>query len=508
MKTFSTKSTSQFHTSTDQLWPLIILGGFVFFVSLVPLPPNDFWWHLKIGEIIFNQKIIPTTNIFSWSLPADQPFVYGAWLGELWLYILYYVGKLELVIFTRNILISLTLWLTVIESKRRSGSWRLGALAIALVATMTLNNLVVRPQIWSWLIFITYFAILSRYTDQQINKYWLFICPILMVLWVNLHGAYVLGGVLLGIFFLGESVRTYFKGKNALDWPQVRWIFIIGLLTGFAMFFNPKGLNTINYVIDLMTDQPSQNLIVEWQSPSTQGISNLTFYVSLLVLIGSLAFSKRKLTPTEFLLICSFTWLAWSGMRYIIWYGIICMPILMNQIMNLPVPFPKLKPQRNFWNTILVIFIFIPSIMVQPWFVESFPLPERYWKFVQRGSPIGPLLDWDNPVNATEYLKSHPGGKLFNEMGYGSYLIWALDEGSVFIDPRVELYPFDQWEDYLRITRAARYNTILDEYGAGRILLSKVQQPELAAALETDPAWKKEYEDQQTQIWQKIKDSD
>jgi len=68
---------------TDQLWPLIVLAGFIFFVSLVPLPPNDFWWHLKIGEFIFNKGSIPTSNLFAWTLSLDAPFTYGAWLGEL-----------------------------------------------------------------------------------------------------------------------------------------------------------------------------------------------------------------------------------------------------------------------------------------------------------------------------------------------------------------------------------------------------------------------------------------
>lgn len=490
-------------TSTDELWPLIVLGGFIFFVSLVPLPPNDFWWHLKIGEIISSQKVIPTTNIFSWSLPADQPFVYGAWLGEFLLYLLYKVGHLELVIFTRNLLIGITVWLVAVETKRRSGSWRIGGLAIALVAAMTLNNLVVRPQIWSWLVCIIYFVVLSRYVDQQIHALWLLICPILMVFWVNAHGAYILGGVILGIFFSGESIRTFLKLENALSWSQIRWILGIGILTGCAMFINPQGFNTIHYVIDLMTDQPSQSLIVEWQSPSTQGIPNITFYFTILILLGSLAYSKRKLTPTEFLLICGFTWLAWSGMRYILWYAIICMPILMTQVMNIPIPLPKLKPQVNFLNTVLILLIFFPAILVQPWFVESFPLPQKYWGLVQRNSPVGPLVDWDNPISATDYLQFHPGGRLFNEMGYGSYLIWANKPGTVFIDPRVELYPYEQWEDYVRITRAARYNQILEQYGVDRILLSKSLQPELATALKTDPAWEKEYEDQHAEIWRK-----
>lgn len=494
---------SNIKVSTDELWPLIVLAGFAFFAALVPLPPNDFWWHLKIGELISTQQSIPTTNLFGWTLPADTTFVYGAWLGEFLLYMLYKIGKLELVIFARNILIVLAFWLVIYETRRRSGSWRVGALAIALLAAMTLNNLVVRPQIWAWVTFMLFYILLSRFAEGQIHKVWLILCPVLMVFWVNVHGSYILGGVMLGMFFVGEALRTGLRLQQALPWRSVIWILIIGALTAIAMFINPQGLGTIGYVIKLMSDQPSQELIVEWQSPTTQGLSNTTFYISILLLLISLAYSKRKLLPTEMLLICGFTWLAWTGMRYIIWYGMVCMPILMAQLTALPISTPRLVPQRNLLNTILVAILFLPFVLVQPWFVEQFPLPERYWKLVQRNSPVGPSLDWDNPVNAAEYLRANPGGKLFNEMGYGSYLIWALPQQGVFIDPRVELYPFEQWQDYIHINRGADYNRLLAAYGADRLLLHKTLQPELVRALEDDPNWVKEYEDQQSQVWYK-----
>ena len=58
----------------DQLWLLVILAGFGVFVSLTPLAPNDFWWHLKIGQLTYQNGAIPSTNLFSWSLPSDTPF--------------------------------------------------------------------------------------------------------------------------------------------------------------------------------------------------------------------------------------------------------------------------------------------------------------------------------------------------------------------------------------------------------------------------------------------------
>jgi hypothetical protein len=260
----------------------------------------------------------------------------------------------------------------------------------------------------------------------------------------------------------------------------------------------------INYTIKLLTDPPSQQLIEEWQSPTPKGIANIIFFISIIFFIIILAYSKYRLSPTEIILFVGFLWLAWSGQRYVIWFGMITAPILSRLISELPLKMPTFIPQKNWLNLVLVILIFIPVVAVQPWFVEHLPLPQTYWKLVLRDSPSGPLIGVDTPVAAVEYLKSHPGGHLFNEMGYGSYLIWAIPEQRVFVDPRVELFPYAQWMDYIHINNGNNYNEILTKYGVDRILLDKKLQPELAASLVDDKLWKLEYDDQYSQIWSKV----
>src|SRR3990170_8862022 len=105
--------------SLDVLWLLVILSGFLFFASLIPLPPNDFWWHLKIGELIYQDGSIPTTNMFAWTLPSDQPFFYAAWLAELLFYLLHRVGDLALITAMRTILIGVAVFLIASEARRR-----------------------------------------------------------------------------------------------------------------------------------------------------------------------------------------------------------------------------------------------------------------------------------------------------------------------------------------------------------------------------------------------------
>jgi hypothetical protein len=179
------------------------------------------------------------------------------------------------------------------------------------------------------------------------------------------------------------------------------------------------------------------------------------------------------------------------------------MPILARLIKDLPIKTPAFVSQVNWLNLVLAIVLFIPALAAQPWFVERLPLPDTYWRQVLRGTSAGPLIDINTPVAAADYLRTHPGGQLFNEMGYGSYLIWAVPEQHVFIDPRVELFPYDQWIDYIHVNNANNYNDILMMYGVNRILLDKKLQPDLSAALPEDHQWKLEYDDQYAQIWSK-----
>lgn len=490
--------------SLEIIWVLVILAGFLFLISLIPLPPNDFWWHLKIGEYIYINHTIPTSNIYAWTLPAGQPFYYASWFAELLFYLLYRFGGLELIIFTRNVLIGITIWLIAIEAKRQSNSWRIAAAAITILCLMIINNLLVRTQMWAWLPFIITYIVLKRYTEENLCWYWLLLCPISMIIWVNVHGSFVLGLILPGAFFLGESISKLLKQPNALNWRQIGWIGCVGILSGIAILVNPRFVGIIKYPLNLLTDISSQQLIKEWQSPTPQGLANITFYVSIILFILTLAYSKYRLTPTEIILYIGLLWLAWSGLRYVIWYGMIFAPIFARLIKELPFKKPSLIPQKNLLNLVLIILIFIPVIAVQPWFFERLPLPEAYWEFVLKDSPVGPLINIDTPVAAAEYLKSHPGGQLFNEMGHGSYLIWAIPGQKIFIDPRVELFPYDQWMDYIHINNGNNYNKILTKYGVDRILLGKELQPELAAALAQDQLWELEYDDKYTQIWSKV----
>jgi hypothetical protein len=494
-------SSTKHGISLDIIWVVVILSGFLFFISLIPIPPNDFWWHLKIGEYIYTTHTIPTTNMYAWSLPPNQPFFYASWLAELLFYMLYRLGGLALIITTGTLLIGISIFLLALEAKRRSNSWRISAMVIALFCLMITSNLPIRTQMWAWIPFITTYIVLKRYSEGNIRWWWLFLCPTCMVIWVNVHGSFLLGLILVFIFFLGEIINKVLKQSPSLNWHQIEWMGCTGLLSGLAILINPRFLGIINYTFKLLTDPSIQQLIEEWQSPTPKGLANIVFFISVLLFIIVLVYSKYRLTPTEIILYSGFLWLAWSGQRSIIWYGMISTPILARLIRDIPLRIHSFVAQKNWVNLVLVVLLFIPVVLAQIGFVEKLPLPETYWKQVIRNSPVGRLISINTPVAAAEYLKSHPGGQLFNEMGYGSYLIWAIPGQKVFIDPRIELFPYNQWMDYIHVNLGMNYNEILTKYGVDRIVLDKMLQPDLAANLASDRQWNLEFNDENSQIW-------
>jgi hypothetical protein len=490
----------------EQLWLILVLTLLGVIIALVPTLPHDFWWHLKAGQLVAEQGI-PRTNLFAWSVPADQPFVYATWLSEWLFYALYRIGGLGAPVLARNLLGLAGFTLVALEARRRSGSWRLAALAALLAGAMTLNNLTTRTQNWAWAPFGLYVLILGAYAAGAGRARTLVALPLIMAFWVNVHGSFVLGLALVAIVGAGETLRSLFQHPQAATWQRLRALYLAGAATLAATLLNPNGIGIFGYVTELTTNPASQALVVEWQPPMPRGISGVVFFASILALLAVFALARRRPSLTDLLLICAFLWLAWGGQRHVVWYGMLAMPILA-QCLAAPRPTAAraARPRMALPSTLLALILLGLLVAVQPPFKAGLSLPRPYTALFAAVPGAPGLFSADTPVAATVYLRAHPSsGRLFNEMGYGSYLDWALfPAAQVFIDPRIELYPPALWQDYVAISEAREYNALLiEKYQVERVLLDRVVQPRLAAALAADGRWQREYADDRAQIYKR-----
>ncbi len=501
----------------EHLWVLVILSGIGFFIGLTRTDPNDFWWHLKAGQLTATNGL-PTTNMFAWTLPADTPFVYQSWLGEWLYYVLYQMGGLQLVIFARNMLALGAFALVSVEAFRRSGSWRLGSGAALLALLMSINNLSTRTQNWSWIPFLLVLLLLGSYATNRLSPRWLIALPLIMIFWVNVHGGFMMGLLVTGAYVVGETLRRILRQPYALNWPRLRWLYAAALVMLAATIVNPLGVGVFGYVGDLLTDTPSQRLILEGQPPNPGHFPEVVFFASVLLLIAVFGLGRRRPSITDVLLVCGLGWMAFNGVRYVVWFAMAAMPVVAQSLAKpraaiAPGAADAAAPRRRVGspaiNLALTLLLAAAVLMVQPWLKPAIPFPEDYRELFAPvpGAPL--QFSSDTPVLAAEHLRNEPcDGRLFNELGYGSYLIWALyPETQVFIDPRVELFPIELWEDYIQLNEGRDIAPLLAQHDIACVLLDAGTQPQLSEALSVLPGWSLDYEDGQSELWRRNRDA-
>jgi hypothetical protein len=494
-----------------QAGPLVIasflLSGAI--VSLVVVSPNDFWLQLKVGSVIAEQQSVPETNMFAWGVPIDAPFYYAAWLGNLLFYLLYLLGGIELIVFSRNLIALLAFTLIGFDARRRVGSWRYVGLAIAVAGLLTVPIAVVRPQMWAWLPFTTCQVILARFIRGDLSPRWLLLLPFIMVFWVNVHGSFALGLLVIGIYWVGQVGSQLGRPLDRRNWRTLQQLTGVGVAMGLAALVNPLGIGIVPYVLKLVSLPANRLLVEEWLTPQLSDPYGMFFYgtSAFLGLVFALTYVRKRQLPglTDMLLVIVFFLMAVRGYRYIFWFGLIAAPILAEQIKAVAPRLDVTMP-RGRWQSIAsaALFAFLCGLLVavQPWTVQRVPLPE-FLRVRTLPAPSPPLVSIGTPVAAAEYLRVNPGGKLMAEMGQASYLVWALPQQPAFLDTRVEMYPLEIWNDYLYISAGINFEERLEKYGIDRLLISTQFQSPLAAALRKSSAWEPEYSDPYAEIWRK-----
>jgi hypothetical protein len=492
----------------DHLWAVVALSSIAALISMTPTVPNDFWWHLQAGALTATEGL-PTTNRFAWALPAETPYIYQSWLAEWLFYQIYQLGGLQLVVFTRNLMGSLAYAMVAWEARLRCGSWPLGGLAAVAAALMTLNNFTTRTQNWSWLPFMATLLILGRYTAGKLAPHWLGALPLIMLLWVNLHGAFIMGLLLVGAYAVGESLSRLLRQPQALPWTRIWPLWMATAALPIAMLANPLGTGIFGYLATMLQDAPSQQLVVEWQSPTPRHLAGAAFYLGVLAMLVAFAYARRRPSLTDLILVCGLSWQAFLGARYVVWFGMAVMPIVAQAMAPPPDQGFQQKQQRignSRANLSITLLLLLMVASLQPWFKPLLPLPSAYQALFTPLPGAPQLFSNETPVTAVAQLHSEPcTGPIFNEMGYGSYMAWALYPlARHYIDPRVELFPLTLWEEYVVVSSGHGVEAFLERHGVACVLLDQVEQAGLARAMRTLPGWQLSFASSRSELWRRV----
>lgn len=480
-------ATSSTHTQWRWLPRLRAALGVMPFLVLIALTfvfaqtDPDYWWHQRTGQLILALGQLPRTDPFSFT-SLGQPWITHEWLTEVcFAFIAAHFGYVGNVVLYGTI--TALAALAIRATCRLRGLGPAGATGIMLWAFAIILPLAnVRPQMVTILFLALTALIVTAYLQGEARGLW--ILPPLFVLWVNLHGGYVIGLVLLGLTLLGETAARYL-GRPA---APLRPLLLTTALSGAATLVSPLGVEALRYPFTYAgTGNASQRFIAEWQSPNFHNAAFYPLAASLLVglLIG---IGRGKPRPTELLWTALFSALALQSIRHTPLYAIVVLPLLGVQLASIAPSWPGVLTR---WRA--------PARLILP--VSGWLLLLIGTITLVAGSAALPLQTGTTPrvggypTGAVTFLRAHPEaqGNLFNTYSWGGYLIAELyPDRLVSIDGRADVHG----DALVTQHRAAErlmpgWRDTLDTWQIGLVLIDR--DGPLATALRDDPAWQELY---------------
>ncbi len=448
---------------------------------------GDTWWHLAVGEQILSAHVWPTHDIYSFTV-RGSPWIAYEWLGEVVMALATRIAKVQglavlLVILAvgMGLLIYYYAWL-------RSRNCKAAAIATILVLPVASATFTMRPQLMGYVLLLITLICLERFQQGHARALW--ILPAVYLIWGNVHGNFILGLFVLGVYWVTGLAEFRLNSLEAVRRPARQRIQLSGisLLCLLSIMVTPYGARLAVYPVESVTQQRfMMEVTTEWESLQFSTDFGRVFLLLILaiLLLQVVAPASYKL---ETLVLLLFTIVeSCIHARFLVFFAIIAAPVLATYSASW---LPPYKPDKDhpIANAILIGAV---AVMVVVFFPSSAKL--------QR------ILAATFPVGAVQYLKQHPEvGNMYNTDVWGSYLIWANPERKVFIDGRFDIYQYGGvLQDYFNLTNfRGNLDSVWGKYDLQAALV-KHGDP-MSFYLQASPHWKVIYQDPTSMIFSRV----
>jgi hypothetical protein len=487
--------------------PLLPTIGNMVFVSLLfvlvfhsgqgLLGDGDTGYHIRTGELILRTWQVPTEDPYSFHYPPLK-WTAHEWLSEVIMAEVFRIAGLTGVVLFFAFLLAVIHWLLYQSLRSRSNDIFL-CVAVTLVATAASStHWLARPHAFSLLFTMIWYHCLDRFQYKNENTL-IYYLPLLMLVWVNLHGGFIIGLVLLAFYIVGNtwSALTCTATKSLEYARKAKSLGIIFLAALAACLINPYGLDILWFPIRVTSDRFIMDRVTEFLSPNFHEV--LPFKYMLLATIGALALSRSALTLIEVMLVVLLSYMPLYSARHVSLFAIVVSPILLKSVENIvnQVPNRFLNCYRKRTSNLMAI---------------DASLKGYFWPVAGVSLVIGLFLSGSIeyrfdakkfPVDAVAFLrKERISGNMFNNDEFGDYLIFAAADYRVFMDGRSDMYGEKHGSAYLRVTNVLPgWKNVLEKYNITWVLFD-TESP-LTAALQEQKNWQAIYSDRVATIFVK-----
>jgi hypothetical protein len=479
------------------------------------LGDSDTGWHIRTGEWILKNRRVPATDLFSFT-KSGQPWFAWEWLSDLGMGWLHSHGGLSAVVFASFVILCTTSLVLYRIAAAESGH-RLVSFLLTWIATGAATvHWLARPHLITPLMAGLFCCVLNRV--ERGSRRLIVALPALTVLWVNLHGGFFVGIVLVvtyGVAAAGEQLLHI--GPHG-RWDRARLSVLTAGSCGFASLLNPYGYHLHLHVLKYLGSPFYLQYISEFRPVDFEWQSAAYFETLLVLAIGAALWNLGKGRLVHVLLPLSWAHLALLSARNIPIFAVVSLPgtaLAVSEWMAYAQDRWRTMPMGAAAKALAEVENDLGSIASK--IGARAALAPALGMIV-----IGVLLAYPGrmnrlraefdptqfPVQAASVVEHEPGSatRLFCSWQWGGYLIYrAWPAIKVFNDGRTDFYGPAFVKEGLRAWQAAPdWSNILARHRVNAALLPV--DSALASVLRERTDWKLVYQDQVAVLFQKGED--
>ena len=387
---------------------------------------NDFFWHLKSGQVIWENKALPERDPFAYTTPAPEServrfLLNSYWLGQVFFYLFYLAGDMPGIIVLRFIIAGL---LCFVMLKLRKGDKLLYLSLLAIFLALVLKSYPLeRPQLFSFIFFAVVLFLLERIKAEQEERAAPFLLPCTMLVWANIHGGYALGITIILLYITTEGLKFSHPALSPLSSKVYKRLVLAGTAAIVISFVNP---GTYHVFSKAVLFQPPKVISDNLEFQSTLSIfriygdySILVYWSILVCAVLALLIDLRRADITKIALIAGTGYFSFTTLRYVAFLLIAALPVIGEA-------FSRLRFFRAFRGVLYLAALAITIYFAAP-YTGLDTLKSGEWVDSRKF-----------PVRAADFIQQNDiKGNMYNYFNWGGYLIWRLGPGKkVFIDGR------------------------------------------------------------------------
>ena len=221
---------------------------------------------------------------------------------------------------------------------------------------------------------------------------------------------------------------------------------LVALAAAAAGCLTPTGPSVYAYAVGLSMNPVVTARITEWQPTSLRDLPGILFYLSVFAVVALLARRGRTPWPT----------LAWLGLfaaigvyaqRGIAWWPLGAIPAVAALLAIDDTGKSRAAARAETTTARRLNGVIAGAIVL----VSVVALPA--WRPVDPSTGVPAAVLTDAPYGITGALRelSKPGDRVLNAQAWGSWFEYVLPDRRYAIDSRIEFFPPQVWDDYLRV---------------------------------------------------------